>query len=78
MATKLRKRVVREVGDLGLRGGDEGEYIVTLYPWGTLSLRRKRKHKEYFISLAECYRQAAKLEARLVASERRRLKQKGV
>ena len=62
--TKLYKAVRREVGSLGLRGGDKGEYIVTLYPGGTLGLRRKRQRKEVVIGLAEVYCHACMLQAR--------------
>ena len=30
--TALHKPLKRQIGDLGLRGGDAGEYVVTLYP----------------------------------------------
>ena len=70
MATRLTKAVKRDAGDIGLRGGDGGEYIVTLYPGGVLSLRRKRSRQEYSVSLAACYA----LAARAVAEERRKAK----
>lgn len=69
MPTKLNKAVTRDAGDIGLRGGDAGEMIITLYPGGTLGLRRKRGRRELCISLAECYRQAASAEARRVRRE---------
>jgi hypothetical protein len=62
--TRLVKIVRREVGTLGLRGGDAGDFILTIYPGGTISLRRKRSHREYVLSLAECYCHAARLMAR--------------
>ena len=68
MAAKLKKPIVRDVGDIGLRGGDRGEYVVTLYPHGVLGLRRKRSRQTYMVSLAACYA----LAARAVAEERRR------
>ena len=63
MATKLNGKLSRDIGDIGLRGGDGGEYIVTLYPSGTLGLRRKRSRKELLIPLSHCYSMAAKAEA---------------
>lgn len=73
--TRLNKPVRRDAGDIGLRGGDRGEYIVTLYPGGVLGLRRKRSRREYQISLAGCYAQAAKIAA-LEARREKALKRK--
>ena len=72
MAAKLKKPIKRDVGDIGLRGGDSGEYILTVYPHGVIGLRRKRSRQEYSISLAACYALAAKV----LAEERRREKRK--
>jgi len=80
MTTKLKKPVVRDAGDIGLRGGDGGDYIVTLYPHGVLGLRRKRSRREYQVSLAACYALAAKAvaeERRCERAARRRSRRQG-
>ena len=69
--TRLTKPVRRECGTLGLRGGDAGEYVVTLYPGGVLGLRRKRRRKELQVTLADCYRKAAAIEAEQLRKQRR-------
>jgi len=63
MATRLTKPVRRDAGDIGLRGGDAGDYIVSLYPGGLLGLRRKRCKKELHIGLGACYRLACEVAA---------------
>lgn len=60
----LTKPLRREVGSLGLRGGDAGEYVLTIYPGGTLGLRRKRQYRELVVSLASVYRLACEQMSR--------------
>jgi len=74
MTIPLKRPVSRDVGDLGLRGGDAGEYVVTLYPGGTLGLRRKRQRaaSEICVGLDDVYRLACGIRARQIRSERQK------
>ena len=45
--------------------------LVTLYPGGVLGLRRKRRRKELQVTLADCYRKAAAIEAEQLRRQRR-------
>lgn len=59
------------VENIGLKGGDAGPYVVSLYPGGVLGLRRARSRKEFQVSLASCYRLAAMQAAAALARERK-------
>jgi hypothetical protein len=68
--TRLVKQVRREVGDIGLRGGDAGEFIVTLLPPHLLEFRKKGCRRRFTVTLASCYVLAARIAAEQIRKER--------
>ena len=65
MATKLTKRVRREVILRGLSGREE-IFIVSLYENAMIGIRRKGKRKEFGTTLAAVLSLAAKQEAEAI------------